>query len=382
MDPDFPVKNDEKTASGKHSFRVLVVPLDWGLGHATRCIPVIRSLLAEGAEVWLAGEGAQEKLLREAFPALPFLPLKGYRVRYARTARGFAWKMLLQWPRLKRTLRMEHQWLQAMVSQYGFRAVISDNRYGLYHSAIPTVLITHQLSIRSPLGEWAGKLIQRTNYSYINRFSQCWVPDHAGPENLAGLLSHPQSLPQTPVTFTGPLSRFSQEEKADPKTHLLVLLSGPEPQRSLLEELMIREISQYNGSVTLVRGLPGHATHLPSTEMIRCYNHLPAADLQEEMKKASLVIARSGYSTLMDAAILGKKCLFIPTPGQTEQEYLARYCMEKGRALWIPQRQFSLGTALQEAAKFSFREFPAPDPDSLLQAIRSLLVQSAPGDLG
>lgn len=381
MEPVSPVKNDEKTPSGSLPLRVLVVPLDWGLGHATRCIPLIRALLDRGAGVWLAGEGAQEKLLREAFPALPFLALKGYRVRYAKTARGLAWKMLLQLPRLFRAVRYEQQWLQQAVEQYGFHAVISDNRYGLYHSSIPAVLITHQLSIQSPPGTWAGKLIRRLNYKYINRFSQCWVPDHAGPANLAGILSHPDIMPDIPVTYTGPLSRFSKTAGATGKDHLLILLSGPEPQRSLLEEIMIRAISQYSGTATLVRGLPGHTTHLPSTEMIQCYNHLPAETLQAEMEKASLLIARSGYSTLMDAAVLGKKCIFIPTPGQTEQEYLARYCMEKGWALAVPQDSFSLETALQTAKAFSFREFPAADPEGPGRAVQSLL-QWAGRDLG
>lgn len=369
MDTFSPAKYDEKTPSA----RVLVVPLDWGLGHATRCIPVIRALLKGGAAVWLAGEGAQEKLLREEFPGLPFLPLEGYRVRYARTARGFARKMLFQWLRLKGVMRREHQWLQQVTAQYGFDAVISDNRYGLYHSTIPCVLITHQLSIKSPFGHWAENLIRRINYKYISRFSQCWVPDHAGPVNLAGILSHPECMPSTSITYTGPLSRFSKTGIASPKEHLLILLSGPEPQRSLLEEIMVRAISHYAGTVTLVRGLPGHATHLPSTEMIQCHNHLPAAALQAEMEKASLVIARSGYSTLMDAAVLGKKCIFIPTPGQPEQEYLARYSMEKGWALAVPQDAFDLETELQKAKAFSFQAFPAANADGPGKAVQSLL---------
>ena len=115
--------------------RVLVAPLDWGLGHATRCVPVICALQAAGHQVWLAGEGAQEQLLRGIFPGLPFLPLKGYRVRYGRSALGTTLKLITQLPRLRKTIREENRWLAEMQQQYQFQLIISDNRFGLHHPA-------------------------------------------------------------------------------------------------------------------------------------------------------------------------------------------------------------------------------------------------------
>src|SRR5689334_10543433 len=125
--------------------RILLVPLDWGLGHATRCIPVVYELLAQGAEVWLAGEGAQAALLKHEFPQLHWLPLQGYRIRYGRSSAGLLKNIFFQIPRMLRAIKYEKQWLQQAVAHYKFDAIISDNRFGLYHQSIPTVFLTHQL---------------------------------------------------------------------------------------------------------------------------------------------------------------------------------------------------------------------------------------------
>lgn len=334
--------------------RILVAPLDWGLGHATRCIPLIRLLVDRHCDVWIAAEGAQEWLLKTEFPDLPFLHLPGYRVRYARTATGLMWQMIAQWRRLNRAIKNENAWLQAAVSDYAFDAVISDNRYGLYNKAIPSIFITHQLAIKSPLGSWSESLLQRMNYRYINRFNECWVPDDAGPSNLAGRLSHPPNLPAIPLKYIGPVSRFEKKNFAEIKGHLLFVLSGPEPQRSILENKVLNSIAGYNGTATIVRGLPGDASVVASTNRIDCYNHLPADQLNNEIAKAEFVICRSGYSSVMDLALLQKKCILIPTPGQTEQEYIGRYLHQKNLAYCVTQRDFMLETALRHAKEFPY----------------------------
>ena len=224
-------------------YRILVAPLDWGLGHATRCIPVIKELLANDCEVWLAGEGIQEALLRTEFRDLPFLPLEGYRIRYSRSSRGFLLNMGLQISKIISAIRKEHRWLKKMVRSHEIDAVISDNRFGLYHSKIPSIFITHQLSIKSPLGNWNEKILQRWNYKYINRFRECWIPDLFGENNLAGELSHPFSQPKTATKYIGILSRFEKKESKEVNDHLLFILSGPEPQRTVLENKIINEIS-------------------------------------------------------------------------------------------------------------------------------------------
>jgi len=359
-------KNGEKP-------RILVAPLDWGLGHATRCIPLVRELLAQGADPWLAGEGAQEELLKTEFPGLPFLSLPGYRVRYAKTKRGLLWKMLRQGPKMRKAIQYEHEWLKKTIAEYTFDAVISDNRYGLYHSTIPSIFITHQLVIQTPLGKWTEKELQKRNYRYINKFTECWVPDMEGENNLAAALSHPAKKPAIPVRYIGPLSRFEKKEITADKNNLLIILSGPEPQRSILEENILTAISNYDGRATIVRGLPGNASLVPSTNMIRIYNHLPSVALNEAMLEAGYIISRSGYSTVMDIAALQKKSILIPTPGQTEQEYLGQYLMKKGMAVCISQEDFSLPVALELAAGFSYDlNFPAGNT-GLKKAIINLL---------
>ena len=345
--------------------RILIAPLDWGLGHATRCIPIIRELMAQGCDVWLAGEGVQERLLKDEFSDLPFLQLPGYRIEYAKTKWGLIWKMILQGPKMRRAIQYEHRWLKKMVKQYHFDAVISDNRFGLYHKTTPCIFITHQLHIKSSAGKWTEKIFQKRNYGYINKFTECWVPDLEGENNLANELSHPQLKPNVPVHYIGLLSRFEKKDNFDPSTnsghsterknHLLIILSGPKPQRSILEEKIINDIGHYHGTATIVRGLPGSASLIPSTNMIKFYNHLPAEQLNNEMQEAEYVIGRSGYSTVMDVVALQKKSILIPTPGQTEQEYLGNYLMEKGIAVCLAQKDFSLNKALTMANDYQYK---------------------------
>ena len=271
--------------------------------------------------------------------------------------------MIQQAPRLQRIVKDENRWLKKAVDEYKFDAVISDNRYGLYHAHIPCIFITHQLLIKNSLAKWIERILQKINYSFINRFTECWVPDAEGENNLAGKLSHPGKKPAVPVRYTGLLSRLEKKEITEIKNHLLVILSGPEPQRTILEEKIIEDISHYNGTATIVRGLPGSPVLIPSTNMIKFYNHLPATDLNDEMEKAEYIISRSGYSTIMDIAALQKQSILIPTAGQTEQEYLAAYLSEKNLALCFTQKDFSLTTALSKAEQYAYKKFP--DNDSL-----------------
>lgn len=361
--------------SDNKKIRVLVAPLDWGLGHATRCIPIINELLKMDCEVWLAGEGAQEKLLRAEFPQLPFLQLKGYRIKYSKTAFGMLWRMIGQSIKITKAIKYEKQWLQELMNQYSFDAVISDNRYGLYHPSVPCIFITHQLNVKSPLGRWSEQLLQRKNYSYINHFTACWVPDEKGDQNFAGALSHPQKMPSIPTHYIGILSRFSKVETQEINKHLLFIISGPEPQRSILENKIVNEVSHYAGSATIVRGLPDAQNIIPSTQTIQFYNHLAATELNLEIQKAEYIIARSGYSTIMDVATLGKKSILIATPGQTEQEYLAKYLSEKKWAPCIAQNDFSISKVLEIVNAFPFTSF-IPAANFKTQTILSEFIRS------
>lgn len=362
--------------------RILIAPLDWGLGHATRCIPIIRELLVQGCDVWIATEGAQEALLKAEFPELPFLNLPGYKISYSKTARGLLWKMIQQGPKMRRAIQLEHNWLKKVITEYGIDAVISDNRYGLHTASVPCAFITHQLTIKSPLGKWTERILQKRNYKYINRFTECWVPDTEGEYNLAGELSHPEKKPVVPVYYIGLLSRCWKQEIAEKKNHILIVLSGPEPQRTIVEEKIINDISSYNCTATIVRGLPGLSSLIPSTNMIQIHNHLTAEQLTKEMQEAEYVISRSGYSTVMDVVALQKKSILIPTPGQTEQEYLGKYLMANKIAISIHQHEFSLNKGLDAANSFNYQLFPVITTLPLKKTITAFLHQSCTPALG
>ncbi len=324
----------------------MVAPLDWGLGHATRSIPVIDMLLQKGCEVWIATAGAQEKLLKEAFPKCKFLHLQGYGVYYGRY--GVLVNLLRQVPGIRQHIKREHAWLQQTINTHGFNGVISDNRYGLYSSYVPTVLITHQLALQIPMWcSFATPFVQKALYKYINSFDECWVPDL--PEensSLAGRMSHPSKLPKSKVYYIGWLSRFNNltADAAFIKRNqtIMISLSGPEPQRTLLESKILQQIAQVDKPIVLVRGLPGITQNLPESKNMKVFNHLATSEMANLMQTCRLLICRSGYSTLMDAFTLNTPLACVPTPGQTEQEYLADKLAKAGRAAQQHQSNFNL----------------------------------------
>ena len=364
--------NQEKKGKTHGKPRVLVAPLDWGLGHATRCIPIIKELQDQGCEVWVGAEGGTAKILQTEFPDLNFLELPGYRISYSDSARGFLFRIVRQIPKIRAAITQEYKWLKKQLELYDFDAVISDNRFGLYTKNVPCIFITHQLTIKSPLGKWSERILQRWNYKHINRFSECWVPDLPDDYNIAGQLSYPAKKPAVSVRYTGLLSRFEKKNENENKGYIVIILSGPEPQRSILEDKLIDELIRYNGTADVIRGLPSSLMVLPSTNDIRFYNHLPAHELNKKILEAEFVISRTGYSTVMDIIQLQKKSILLPTPGQTEQEYLARYLQQKKIAFCLQQNDFSLIPALERARNFPYH-FITPDNNLLKKAVQALI---------
>lgn len=354
--------------------KILVAPLDWGLGHATRCIPIIRELLLQNYDVYIAGDSNIKSLLKKEFPHLPFLNLPGYKVQYSKKKWLLPFTIFFQMPKIIKAIHYENAWLNQMVLQYQIDAVISDNRFGLHHKYIKTVFITHQLYIVTPM-HWSDKLLQQINYRFINKFSECWIPDCKAQPNLAGALSHPAIKPQIPLQYIGPLSRFAPLDN-ETENYYLILLSGPEPQRSILEKKLLLQLNDLDQPVIFVRGLPGE-DNLPKVRPhITLYNHLPASELQHVVSKALLVISRCGYSTVMDLMALGKKSILIPTPGQTEQEYLGTYLMKQGLALSFSQNTFQLKAALSLMESFPFQLNKINFNNSLLRnALKNLVTE-------
>ncbi len=339
--------------------RVLVAPLDWGLGHATRCIPIIHAFQSLQLEVIIAAEGSLAILLQTEFPNIKIIPLQGYRIQYAKTPAGLFWKLLYQLPKIFRKIREEHNWLQQVIKSEKIDLIISDNRYGLYSNQVPCIFITHQLTIKAPI-VLIEKLLQKINYHFINRFSACWVPDSEGEKNVAGVLSHPTLLPHIPVHYLGILTRLIPKSNTNSFYQYCFLLSGPEPQRTLLEDQIKAILPQLSGTVAIVRGLPGAKHTLEVGENVKTFNHLPTAQLSMVLLASDLIICRSGYTTVMELIALQKKALLIPTPGQTEQEYLAKKLQKDQRFFSTNQNRMNLLQAIEQATNFTVINFEIP----------------------
>jgi UDP-N-acetylglucosamine transferase subunit ALG13 len=352
--------------------RVLVAPLDWGLGHATRCIPIIKELLNQKCEVVIGAIGAQKAILQGEFPSLTFIELPGYDIVYDKNRALTLLRLIEAIPKILIRIKRERAWLRQFSALEKLDLVVSDNRYGLALPGVFCVFVTHQLRIRTSFGRLADALLQRINYRLIGHFSRCWVPDIEAGDGLAGALSHPARMPGITTKYIGSLSRFGKISQSGDEDgpDLLILLSGPEPQRSLLEAKVMAQaggdMSTHSRGrlcrIVLVRGLPAGGPALPNIPpALTAYDHLPAAELESLMRKAKLIVARSGYSTVMDLARLGKRALLIPTPGQPEQEYLGNFLAGKGSAFCVKQSAFSLREALSLAAERT-TQMVAPEP--------------------
>lgn len=331
--------------------RILVCPLDWGLGHASRCIPLIYAFLAEGHEVFLAGSGTSATLLKQTFPTLPFIPFESFTLRYS-SGSSQVWAVLKALPHLFKRIQTERKELATIVKEHRITQVVSDNRFGCYCQDVKSIYITHQVCVKLPFPfGFLEPLVARWHRNIMEKYDECWIPDFQELErSLAGKLSHPKRIPAN-AQYIGPLSRFKTVVKHDvldsdsvigsaskmPKqfqgsTLTLAILSGVEPQRSIFEGYLLDSLQlELTDKVVLVQGLPQHGCTPYYVGKVEVYPSLDTTTLQALVQQASRIICRSGYSTVMDMHALGKlpACTFVPTPGQPEQEYLAAYLRTK-----------------------------------------------------
>lgn len=328
--------------------------MDWGLGHATRMVPIIEMLKQKGAEVIIGADNRPLAFLQKRFPDGEFVKLPGYNPSYPEQG-SVACHLFKEYPRMKRESKKAHQLLQKIIREKKIDIVISDNRYELFSDKVPSVFVTHQLNIQtSGWQKLADPFIQKIINRYIRQYDELWIPDNEGQPNLSGALSHVKKMPIKNAHFIGPLSRFSglQFHALEEPVELLLLLSGPEPQRSLLEKMLTEQVLKTGLKTVILQGKP-EELETYEIENVKIISHLPDTALAALIDSANLIISRPGYSTLMDLAVFGKKAIFIPTPGQTEQEYLAKQLMQQGIAYSLGQSDFSLNNALKEADKFA-----------------------------
>lgn len=389
------------------------------MGHTTRSIPLIREFQKMGLNVVVACNSAQKKIFEEEFPQLRTIPLEGYNIQYGKNAFATRLHLLWQTSKILTKIKSENLWLKEFLAKNPVSAVISDNRYGLYSQDVPSILITHQLSVKTGFGRLADGFVRKKLYRIIEKFRACWVPDLSEKSaSIAGALSHPVEKPRLPLRYLGCLSRFIPCSWQTPhgaieaagagvvgtgQQPLLILLSGPEPQRSIFERILCEQLHLTHSPIIIVRGLPtivgepaaaagwrsaanklkpvtqaakdrrdlptqpASATDSPSSEQSALQRSLPAhckvveyagtRELNQFICAARLVICRPGYTTLMDMIKLRKKTVMVPTPGQAEQEYLVRRAHLNRLTLAMPQHRFSLANAMDQAARFEY-SFP------------------------
>ena len=329
--------------------KILVAPLNWGLGHASRCVPLVHRFLEEGHEVILGGDGESLTLLRKHFPKLRYVYLAPLNLRYSKGSRQVG-AMLCAMPKLLWWAVKDHAILKAVLKEEHIDRIVSDNRFGLYtNHQCDCVYLTHQLHIMLPKGwRWLEPLAARLHARIYTRYNKVWVPDYEEPEkSLAGELSHPKAfrIQESVISYIDPLSRFdqripnNQSTPSAPKYEVVAVLSGLEPQRTMLEKELLARYQDTEQSVLIVQGL----MHRPNTRLkrgkISIVPHMDDAELTAALTGAKHIIVRSGYSTIMDLNALGLldaekgnskvQIELLPTPGQPEQEYLAARFLEK-----------------------------------------------------
>lgn len=327
---------------------ILVAPLNWGLGHATRCIPIIKAIEENGYNPILASDGEALTMLKKEFPHLKSLELPSYEIEYAKEGTDFKWKMLKNMPKMMDAVLSEKKIVKKWIKEFQINGIISDNRLGVFSKKVPCVFITHQLNVLTGNTTWiSSKLHQHI----IKKFDECWVPDYENAPNLTGKLGHLKK-PIDHIKYIGPLSRL--EKMTVPIVYdLMVILSGPEPQRGILENKLRELLFDYKGKAVFVSGKMALQQSKIEIENVTYYNFMTSSQLEQTFNESKIVLCRSGYTTIMDLAKLEKKAFFIPTPGQYEQEYLAKRLKKNGLFPYAKQEDFSI-TQLHEIDLYHF----------------------------
>lgn len=314
------------------SKKIIIAPLNWGLGHVTRCVPLINALLENGFQPIIASDGQALKFLKQEFPNLESLELPSYQISYGKNLKL---KLLLKFPRIYKVVQQEKKRIQNFIDKNNdVVGIISDNRFGVFSNKVPSIYLTHQIKVFSGFSTFITSYFHQ---KIIRNFDECWVPDNIRSE-FSGRLTSINKYKN--VRFIGVLSRF-QKEYFKKEIDILVLLSGPEPNRTLLESRLISEFRNDTRTIVFVLGKVEDEQKKWVSENITFYNYLLSNQLEKILNLSKIIVCRSGYSSIMDLAVLEKKVFFIPTKNQPEQEYLAKHLENKKIAPFSTLKGFS-----------------------------------------
>lgn len=321
----------------------------WGLGHATRSLPVLRRLLSENNNLTVISNGRSlEVLKKELGEQATYVDIPDYPMLLSENTRQFLAKSMVYWPVFIKRIEDGLAQLQKILDKKHYDCIISDARYDMYSKKIPSFFISHQMRIMNPLQiKMFEHAMERFNMFFFKRYRGVMVPDYKE-NSLSGDLSHNlKRIDEDAIHYVGVLSDFTRRPmKKD--IDFLISISGPEPQRSILEEKLASQTEELKGNVVMTLG-KAEKYSITKKKHLTTYSFVTKELREELLNKSKLVVSRSGYSTLMDVAVVGTKALFIPTPGQIEQEYLSRYHNNLGTFHSVTQDTVDLKNDVREA---------------------------------
>jgi uncharacterized protein (TIGR00661 family) len=334
--------------------KVFISPLNWGLGHATRLLPLIKYLLNKNYVVYIGASGRSRDVLKQEVKDCIFVDFPGYPIKYPKTRFFVTRFMLIILPQMLQAMRKEQLRLRILHQQHDFDVIISDNRFSLALQGVKSLLISHQLRYKLPWPlkqmEW---LPEYFNFLHFKKYNKIIVPDRDDRISLSGELSHKMRyLPGNKLYYMGIITEL--EENVNDQSDIidyLILISGPEPQRTKFEKIILNQISKLEGRVIVALGIPerNYKIRIGRAEV---YTYLNRLKISSYMRRAKLIISRPGYTTVMEMMASGKRGLFIPTPGQIEQMYLAKYYMDNNWCYSTSQFDLNLINAVKVAKTY------------------------------
>jgi uncharacterized protein (TIGR00661 family) len=323
----------------------------WGLGHATRSLPVIRKLIKEGEELTIISHGRSLQLLKDELgEGLDYIEIPDYPMLLSKNSRQFMAKSVIYWPAFLKRMRKGWKSLKKILETKKCNCIFSDARYEIYNRHIPSYFMSHQMRIMNPLRigmfERGSELF---NSFFFRRYAGVIVPDYKE-DSLSGDLSHNlKRIDESKLNYIGVLSDF-EKKKVKKDIDYLISISGPEPQRTIFEKKILSQIDQLSGKIVVTLGKTENKDKFRKKD-VETYSFLSKEERQNFLNRSNMVISRSGYSTILDLAVIGTKALMVPTPGQIEQEYLGWYHNKKNTFYSINQEKINLKENIKKAKK-------------------------------
>lgn len=341
--------------SSHYDKTILISPLNWGLGHATRCIPLIKILKNSNCRIIICGNGDSLKLLKQEFSELEFIELKSYKIFYSKSSWHFLLRLFVQVPKFLFSMYIDYLAAKKICTKYKPDIIFSDNRYGFYNKNTVNIIISHQIKPIVPnCIKYLKNIVNFIIHKCLQKFDEVWIPDFEDSNNLSGKLSHHINT-KLNIKYCGPLSRFDNKLANEANGLPLAIVSGPEPQRTILQNLLFRFFEHYKIKAIIIGGVPSKNENYKNS-YVTFYSHLKSKDLCNLIIEAPYIISRSGYSSIMDYFILNKKAILIPTANQSEQIYLANYHSVKKTFLSAEENLKSIKAAVSQIDNFDISQ--------------------------